>query len=118
MRGGSMQETLSKLTYIVGTNVANLRKQHNLTVRELGVSADVSYTVIYDLENFRVLPKVETIIKLANALGTTFEKLFEIKQQSDMKHDIVNVLMAYYGINKQNAVAILKYVDYIKSTQV
>ena len=45
------------------------RERKNLNVRDLGALADVSYTVIYDLEKRNILPKIETLIKLANALG-------------------------------------------------
>ena len=45
------------------------REKANLSVRELGKKAGVSYTVIYEMENKNVLPKLETINKLARALG-------------------------------------------------
>lgn len=45
------------------------REKANLSVRELGKKAGVSYTVIYEMENRNVLPKLETINKLAKALG-------------------------------------------------
>ena len=47
------------------------REELNIGVRELGKNADVSYTVIYDLEKRGVLPKIETLIKLARALEFT-----------------------------------------------
>ena len=49
------------------------RELLNLTVRELGEKSGVSYTVIYDLEKRCILPKMETIVKIAHALG------FEVK---------------------------------------
>jgi len=52
--------------------VSDRRKELNLSVRELGTKADVSYTVIYDLEQRNVLPKMETMIKLGLALGFRF----------------------------------------------
>ncbi len=52
--------------------VSNRRKELNLSVRELGTKADVSYTVIYDLEQRNTLPKMETMIKLGVALGFRF----------------------------------------------
>lgn len=45
------------------------RKELNLSVRELGEKANVSYTVIYDLEQRYTLPKMETLLKIATALG-------------------------------------------------
>ena len=49
------------------------REEANLSVRELGKKAGVSYTVIYEMENKNVLPKLETINKLALALGFCVE---------------------------------------------
>ena len=55
------------------------RESLNLSVRELGKKADVSYTVIYDLEKRSIMPKVETILKLAEAL----ELFVDIKHNND-----------------------------------
>lgn len=45
------------------------RNEQGLSVRQLGAKAGVSYTVIYDLEQRNVLPKMDTLVKIANALG-------------------------------------------------
>ena len=48
--------------------LSDRRKELKLSVRDLGKLANVSYTVIYDLEQRAILPKMETLIKLAKAL--------------------------------------------------
>ena len=58
-------EIIGAFVKLIKTN----REAQGLSVRELGAMANVSYTVIYDLENKNILPKLETINKLANALG-------------------------------------------------
>ena len=48
--------------------LSDRRKELKLSVRDLGKLANVSYTVIYDLEQRAILPKMETLVKLAKAL--------------------------------------------------
>ena len=49
--------------------LSDRRKELKLSVRDLGKRANVSYTVIYDLEQRAILPKMETLVKLAKALN-------------------------------------------------
>ena len=41
----------------------------NLSARELGAKTNVSYTVIYDFIKRGIIPKVDTLMKLAEGLG-------------------------------------------------
>ena len=45
------------------------RKELGLSVKELGKKANISYTVIYDLEIRKICPKINTLIKLLETLG-------------------------------------------------
>ena len=56
------------------------RESLNLSVRELGKKADVSYTVIYDFEKRGVLPKIGTLLKIAESLGLSTEVDFNSSQ--------------------------------------
>ena len=64
--------------------IKTAREEMGLSVRELGAKANVSYTVIYDLENKNILPKFETINKLANALEFYIDVNTNEKGQSNM----------------------------------
>ena len=68
------------------------REALNLNVRELGAKANVSYTVIYDLESNNKLPKIETLIKLAEALDYSVT----IKKAHDNDNFII------YGLKIKN----------------
>ena len=70
-----MKDAQQEVTWELMQLLSERRVKKAITVRELGKRADVSYTVIYDFEQRSVLPKVETIIKLAEALD--FEILCE-----------------------------------------
>ena len=60
---------IKELTYELLKVFSERRKEYNLSVRDLGLLAGVSYTVIYDFEQRGVLPKAETLFKLAEALN-------------------------------------------------
>ena len=77
--------------------LSDRRKELKLSVRDLGKLANVSYTVIYDLEQRAILPKMETLIKLAKALklsiGTVQGKRglmisFTPKSTTDIKQSV------------------------------
>lgn len=65
----SKSDTTKEFIKEIRDAFASQREALGLNVRELGAKADVSYTVIYDLEGNNKLPKVETLIKLAEALN-------------------------------------------------
>lgn len=65
----SKSDTNNEIKWVFQELFTEKREELGLSVRELGAKAEVSYTVIYDLEQRGVLPKMETILKLAKALG-------------------------------------------------
>ena len=71
------------------------REALNLNVRELGAKANVSYTVIYDLESNNKLPKIETLIKLAEALGYSVT----IKKAHDKETNVISIVFHNGNIN-------------------
>lgn len=57
-------------------NLAKLRKEKKLTQEGLARKADISYHTLIKLESGGIEnPKIETVIKLADALGITIDKL-------------------------------------------
>lgn len=74
------------------TLIKEARNAKNLSIRELGAMAKVSYTVIYDLENKNILPKFETINKLAMALDLTID----IKKFRVHKYNVKGMGIIYY----------------------
>ena len=57
-------------------NLAKLRKEKKLTQEGLARKADVSYHTIIKLESGGIKnPKIETVIKLANTLEVSLDKL-------------------------------------------
>lgn len=59
-------------------NLAKLRKQKGLTQEGLARKANISYHTIIKLESGGIKnPKAETILKLAEALSVTTDKLLK-----------------------------------------
>lgn len=59
-------------------NLAKLRKEKNLTQEALSRKADISYHTLIKLESGGIKnPKIETVIKLADALGVNIETLLK-----------------------------------------
>ena len=83
----------------VGAELSDLftqkREDKKLTVRELGEKADVSYTVIYDLEKRNILPKVETLLKLAEAL----DFIVNVKHSKDKNSKAVSIIFSEYNLS-------------------
>ncbi len=59
-------------------NLAKFRKEKRLTQEGLARKANISYHTIVKLESGGIRnPKIETVIKLADALGTNIERLLD-----------------------------------------
>ena len=63
-----MTITSKDISWALKNFLSEKRKNLNLSVRELGKRAGVSYTVIYDFEERGILPKIETLLKMADTL--------------------------------------------------
>ncbi len=58
-------------------DIRRLRKLKKMTTLDLAAKSGVSKTTINDIENYRVVPTVETICKLASALECDPQDLFK-----------------------------------------
>lgn len=59
-------------------NLAKLRKEKGLTQEGLARKADISYHTLIKLESGGIKnPKIETVIKLARALGMSIDNLLK-----------------------------------------
>ena len=61
-------------------DLAKLRKENGLTQEGLARKADISYHTVIKLESGGIKnPRIETVIKLAGALGVSLDQLVEKK---------------------------------------
>jgi transcriptional regulator with XRE-family HTH domain len=66
----------------IGARVAELRKQHQYSIRSLASLAGVSASLISDVERGKVEPSISTLKRIASALGTTLTYFFSDPSQS------------------------------------
>ena len=69
----------------VGQNVRRLRQERGVNLSDLAASAGISLPMLSRLEKGDVTPSLETLVALAEALGTNASTLLkdEVAQQSD-----------------------------------
>ena len=57
-------------------NLVTIRKQNNWSQEKLAVESGISYNTIIKIERGGIKnPKIETVIKLASALGVSLDEL-------------------------------------------
>ena len=110
----------------IGAFIANKRNEKNITIRELNKITGVSIGVISDLENAKSMPRVETIIKLAEALKISLSLIFENMKPAtqktsnkskiipdDMnKYDKISTLLAGLSYAKEEITDIISYIKF------
>ena len=69
------KNTLSTLYPDLSYNIKGLRKELNLTQKELADKANISFRTIQNYENGLTPPSIKTIEKIALALGVSVERL-------------------------------------------
>jgi transcriptional regulator with XRE-family HTH domain len=70
----------------IGEKVKSLRKQRNMSLRELAQNTGLSKTTLSDLENGIKNPSLDTVEKIATAFGLTSSDLL---QKTDNPEDLV-----------------------------
>jgi transcriptional regulator with XRE-family HTH domain len=121
----------------VGVFVYNQRKQKNITIKDLNIMTGVGTAVISDLENQKSMPRVETLLRISEALDIPNTLLFEhmklvttaigngSRARADRisisnKYDQLATFVAGLDYSKEDVaevVSYLKYLDYKKKAQ-
>ena len=106
----------SATLYSLRASFIEKRKMLNLTVRELGKKANVSYTVIYDFEKRGIVPKVETLFKLADSLrlklDITVENSPTRKYTKDLYQLITQLLLFNSGADENTIEEIISFIKF------
>lgn len=71
---------MSDISKIIGDRIRIIRNDKGLSIEELAERADVNTTHLGRIERGETIPKLDSIEKIINALGITFEELFRYIQ--------------------------------------
>jgi transcriptional regulator with XRE-family HTH domain len=69
----------------IGARLAELRKEHRYSIRSLATRANVSASLISDVERGKVEPSISTLKRVASALGTTLTYFFSDPTESNSR---------------------------------
>lgn len=91
----------------IGERIKQLRKEKNLTLRELAKKADISISFLSDIENGRSKPSLERLKAIAEALDTTVSYLLGENPEPFIPEDYSKK----YKVTKRD---LMQYEDFIK----
>ena len=93
-----------ELGKIVGLNIQNLRKSHNMTQKDLAAMFNYTANAVSKWERGETLPEIATLKAIANKFGVTVDCLLEengYKQadeyQSSSRQLVINIIQAVLG---------------------
>lgn len=81
----------------ISNTLRNLRKENNLTLKELSAKSGISISFISDIENGRRNPSIDTLTTLAKALNTSVNVFFDKKQNTN---NIIKENQVVYNANE------------------
>ena len=122
----------------VGSRIKKLRKQQNLTLRDLAKKADISHSFLSDIENNRSQPSLNRLrdisaalrVKVSYLLGEKWEKVNEVNNHHylpssdpeltklfkvlEKRPDLQALLKLSQGLSRETIQQILKIVKTFK----
>jgi len=67
----------------IGEKIKQIRHEKNMSLRQLAVMSDINHAYLSRIENGKVQPSVESLTKIAKALGCDVADFFEKKMEVD-----------------------------------
>ena len=97
MHGNLYPITMSKndvpqLRNILSERIKTLRKAENLTQEQLAESAELSWNFIANIETKAKTPGLETLVKIANALGVEASELLVGERNEFLMRRLTDIL--------------------------
>lgn len=73
----------------IGKRIKQLREEKDMSMADLAKAVNVSRSLISQVEKGAAFPSLQTVEKLANALGVTMSKLFQVEPHAKNEDNIV-----------------------------
>jgi DNA-binding XRE family transcriptional regulator len=64
----------------MNSNMKRIREKNGKTLNDVANESGLNYTTIMRIEKGLIIPKINTAQKIANALNTPIEELFDLKE--------------------------------------
>lgn len=120
------KETYASMCRRIGEYINYVRENKGISLRELYRRTNISIAVLSDIENGQKLPRYETLIKLALALGIPLEFLFGTKFAPSFKYNDKSVkkpradesirnTFLNAGFSKDETKEIMNFIEFTKS---
>ena len=110
-----MSASIFELKHIFGLKLRDLRQEKQLTYQELSKQSELSVSYLSEIESGKKYPKADKILKLAEALDTTFEEMVS-SQVSEKLQPVIEFLDSWilkdfplekFGLNPQKILEII-----------
>ena len=89
-----------------------LRKDRNISLRRLSKMSNVSRPYLSNLEaNRRLNPSIDTLSKIADALGVDIKDLFYSELELEKLKKVLNNRVVKYGLRSRKVLEISRVVD-------
>ena len=89
-----------------------LRKDRNISLRRLSKMSNVSRPYLSNLEaNRRLNPSIDTLSKIADALGVDIKDLFYSELELEKLKKVLNKRVVKYGLRSRKVLEISRVVD-------
>ena len=66
-----------KISHIIGSHIKNQRELKHLSRKQLSMLSLVDYTTLMNIENGKVMPKIQTLLKLTRILEISLESVLK-----------------------------------------
>lgn len=105
---------------MLSKRVTEERKKRKLSVRKLGELSGISYTVLYDLEERRKLPKIETILKLMFFFGifeedVPYREYFALNISREGQFSIIKESLYHLDLSNNDIETIMRYIRFMET---
>lgn len=92
---------MSDISKVIGDRIRIIRNDMGLSLEELAGRAEINPTHLGRIERGEKIPKLDSLEKIVNALGITFEELFRYIQPATKYRENNNTTLSFL-INRLN----------------
>lgn len=93
-------------TIAIINKIVKARESLGLTQRELAKRCGIQQPALARIESFKVIPQINTLIKIAQVVDVNIEALTSVEKQQNQKNNIIRQVVINVSINYSNNTSI------------